>query len=208
MSDNQITLIPFYDQELVAVEKDGQKYVALKPICENIGLSWSGQYERIQEDSVLSTCIRVIRIQLPNDIQSREVSFLPIEYLNGWLFGIDDKRVREEIRPKVILYKKECYRILASYFIKGYSIDEKRLENDEEVREKLIKELQEIRYKNQQQYRTKIQDSISLICFDCREYKEKDPKKLGQIFATIQDMFHIASSGKTSAQLVLENADS
>lgn len=76
MSKNPITIIPFYNQELVAVDKDGQKYVALKPICENIGIDWSGQRQRIMEDSVLKTCMVVIPIQLPNDTQRREVSFL------------------------------------------------------------------------------------------------------------------------------------
>ena len=109
---------------------------------------------------------------------------------------------------KATQFRRWATGILKNYLVAGYSINKNRLENDEQAREKLIKELQEMRYRNQTQYRQKVLDSISKICFDYEEYKKRDSRKLGQIFATIQDMFHIASSGKTSAQLVLENADS
>ncbi|OPC86634.1 hypothetical protein BTV54_06205 [Pasteurella multocida subsp. multocida] len=44
---------------------------------------------------------------------------LPIDYLNGWLFGIDVKRVKPEIRDLLITYKKECYKALSDYWMKG-----------------------------------------------------------------------------------------
>ncbi|WP_336368925.1 phage antirepressor N-terminal domain-containing protein, partial [Avibacterium paragallinarum] len=44
---------------------------------------------------------------------------LPIQYLNGWLFGIDVKRVKPEIRETLITYKRECYQALFDYWNKG-----------------------------------------------------------------------------------------
>ena len=54
-----------------------------------------------------------------NDGKEYQMLCLPIEYLNGWLFGIDVKRVKPEIRDLLITYKKECYKALADYWMKG-----------------------------------------------------------------------------------------
>lgn len=37
---------------------------------------------------------------------------IPIEYLNGWLFGISANRVNPEIRDRLITYQRDCYRVL------------------------------------------------------------------------------------------------
>jgi hypothetical protein len=42
---------------------------------------------------------------------------LPINYLNGWLFGINASRVKEEVRERLIQYQLECYQILADAFL-------------------------------------------------------------------------------------------
>jgi hypothetical protein len=43
---------------------------------------------------------------------------LPLDYLNGWLFGVNAARVNPEIRERLIRYQKECYRVLARAFVK------------------------------------------------------------------------------------------
>ncbi len=114
----QISTIQFHNQSLVTFEQDGIYYTAMKPICENIGLAWHSQYERLQRDEVLSSIILMIRI-VAEDGKNREMVCLPIDYLNGWLFGIDVKRVKPEIRDLLITYKKECYKALSDYWMKG-----------------------------------------------------------------------------------------
>lgn len=53
---NQISTqtISFNNQSLITVEQNGNHYVAMKPICENIGLAWEPQVLRIKRDEVLS----------------------------------------------------------------------------------------------------------------------------------------------------------
>ena len=54
---NQISTqtISFNNQSLIGtVEQNGNHYVAIKPICENIGLAWEPQELRIKRDEVLS----------------------------------------------------------------------------------------------------------------------------------------------------------
>ena len=51
------------------------------------------------------------------DGKVRKMVMLPIEYLNGWLFGVDANRVNAESKDKVIEYQKECFRVLANHFM-------------------------------------------------------------------------------------------
>lgn len=119
---NQIQTVNFHNQSLITLQKDGIAYVAMKPICENIGLSWNAQFERLQRDEVLNSTIRMMRT-VGNDGKSREMLCLPIQYLNGWLFGVDVSRVKAEIKDKIITYKKECYQVLHDYWNKGVAIN-------------------------------------------------------------------------------------
>jgi hypothetical protein len=36
-----------------------------------------------------------------------------LEYLSGWLFRIEARRVKSELKEKIIRYRRECYRVLA-----------------------------------------------------------------------------------------------
>lgn len=52
--------ISFNNQALITFEQNGTHYTAMKPICENIGLTWHAQYERIKRDEILSQGILII----------------------------------------------------------------------------------------------------------------------------------------------------
>ena len=117
---NQISTktISFNNQSLITVEQNGNHYVAMKPICENIGIQWESQYNRIRRDDVLNSVIFIMNMT-GSDRKNYQMICLPIEYLNGWLFGIDINRCKPEIRNTLIKYKKECYQALHDYWFNG-----------------------------------------------------------------------------------------
>lgn len=110
-----IQSIQFYNQEIQVLNYEGKPYVAMKPICENIGLSWSGQQDRIRRNEALKQGRRMIRV--PSEGGYQEVLCLPLGYLNGWLFGIEINRVKPEIRDVLRLYQLECYDVLYNHFL-------------------------------------------------------------------------------------------
>lgn len=61
----------FYEDEITAivVEEQGERsvYVPLRPICEYLGLDWSGQLQRINRDPVLSESLMSVGVT-PTDI--------------------------------------------------------------------------------------------------------------------------------------------
>jgi hypothetical protein len=115
--------VMFYEDILTAVlirpgeGEQPQVYVPVKPLADALGLSWPGQYERLQRDAVLSQETRSIRVTRMQD-QPRAMVCLPLDYVNGWLFGINAGRVKEEVRERLVRYQRECYRVLATAFVR------------------------------------------------------------------------------------------
>ncbi len=115
--------VAFYGDEIVAVRaKDGLVYVPMRPICDLLGVSWSSQQNRIGRDEVLSEAARSISVFVTNtqgQSQNRTMLCLPLDYVSGFLFGLNASRVKEDIRDKIIRYRKECYQVLAEAFYEG-----------------------------------------------------------------------------------------
>lgn len=118
---NNIQTIDFNGQPLITIEQDGIHYTAIKPIAENIGLDWRSQRQRVLRDDVLSSTVVMITT-VAEDGRNREMMCLPIEFLNGWLFGVDAKRVKPEIKAPLIQYKMQCYKVLHDYWHTGSAI--------------------------------------------------------------------------------------
>ncbi len=56
-------------------------------------------------------------MQAPSAGGVQDTLALPLSMLNGWLFGVDVNRVREEVRPRLIQYQRECFDVLARHFL-------------------------------------------------------------------------------------------
>ncbi len=116
MAQTSLVPVQFNGATLVTTLIDGVPYVALRPICESIGVDWKAQYSRIKRHPVLSTCVVVTTTQMPGDDQAREVFMLPLDKLNGWLFGVSVSRVKPELRGRLTVYQAECFDTLARHF--------------------------------------------------------------------------------------------
>lgn len=114
-------LVTFYEDELlvVIVTEDGQQqaYIPVINIVNSLGLNLAGQRQRIQRDPVLAKMARIINIPRGNEPGNPATLCLPLDFLNGFLFGINASRVKPELRERLIRYQEECYRVLAAAFV-------------------------------------------------------------------------------------------
>lgn len=114
--------VEFYGDEVLAVRtKDGSVFIPVRPICDLLGVDWSTQRRRINRDPVLSEEMKSVSITATDSYRtiSREVLSLPLDYISGFLFGIDANRVKPELRERLIRYQRECYKVLAEAFQEG-----------------------------------------------------------------------------------------
>lgn len=119
MAASSLVPVQFHGATLVTTTIDGVPFVAIKPICESIGLDWKSQYARIKRHPVLSTCVVVTTMQISGDDQARDMFMLPLEKLNGWLFGVSVRRVKPELRERLTQYQSDCFDVLARHFGAG-----------------------------------------------------------------------------------------
>jgi len=95
----------------------------MRPLVDALGLQWTGAHQRIDRDPVLSEVamsVRVTHTDIEPGSRRPKTSYmlaLPLDYINGFLFGIQSSRVKPELREAVIRYQRECYRVLADAFL-------------------------------------------------------------------------------------------
>jgi hypothetical protein len=108
-------IVDFYGDAIVAGQTaDATIYVPLRPICEALGLDWSGQAQRIRRDEVLADAQVTVLVKTSGGDQ--RMLALPLDLLPGWLFGISTTRVKPELAPKIARYRRECFRVLWDAF--------------------------------------------------------------------------------------------
>lgn len=105
---------------ILGAEIDGKAMAALKPMCESVGIDYSNQLKKLRSKSwatvVLSTTVGA-------DGRSREMVMIDRRTIPMWLAGIDENRVKEEIRPILVALQAEAADALDAYFHEGGAIN-------------------------------------------------------------------------------------
>ncbi len=50
---------------------------------------------------------------------AQATGMLPLDYISGFLFGINADRVKPDVRERLIQYQRECYKVLSEAFTEG-----------------------------------------------------------------------------------------
>lgn len=79
---NSLITVPFHQRSILVVERNGRRWVAMKPICDAIGVDWEGQRQRIKRDPILSSVACTIKAT-GADGKQYEMLFLDLYYLNA-----------------------------------------------------------------------------------------------------------------------------
>ena len=110
-----LATVDFHGDTLEAVkDKDGTIWVSIKRCCENLGLDRATQMLKLKKKDW------AVRGQKPltgPDGKIYEVDVIDLTTLPGWLFSIDSRRVKPEIKDKLVKYQRECAKVLADHFL-------------------------------------------------------------------------------------------
>ncbi|HCD2195627.1 TPA: phage antirepressor N-terminal domain-containing protein [Escherichia coli] len=116
--------VPFNGQQIITAMAAGVAYVVMKPIVENLGMSWSTQQTKLMKQISKFNCVHMNMVAA--DGKLRKLLCLPSKKLNGWLFSINPEKVRADIRDKLIQYQEECFSVLHDYWTKGYVVNPRK----------------------------------------------------------------------------------
>ena len=153
-------LVPFYGDELVAVQQeDGTICILFGRLCENLGLDRRGQVRRTQRHSVLDKGLLALEVQTaggPQTLQCLKLSLLPL-----WLSGVQARRVKPELQEKLVRYQEEAADVLWQAFKPQILAADTAVVSVDDSQ--AVQQLQQIELQRQQQALTQRMDGAARV---------------------------------------------
>jgi hypothetical protein len=103
--------IPYKDSTLVTWlnEQDGKTWIALKPLCERLGIQSARQEQKVQDDPRFN-CTHMYAVA--EDGKQREMVALQVEQVYGWLYTINPNKVSPESYQEILDFQKYCTQVI------------------------------------------------------------------------------------------------
>lgn len=112
---NELIQVPFHGDVIEATQDEqGEVWVSLRRVCESLGLDPTGQVQRLKRQPWANTCMMHV---LDSAGRNFEQTGIHLRSLPMWLATVEAKRVREEVRPKLILFQSELAEVVADYVL-------------------------------------------------------------------------------------------
>lgn len=115
MKAQQLLTVYFQSQQLILIDWLNTPYVAMRPIVEGMGLTWSPQRAKLQDQKDRFTVTKIVTVG--RDEKQREMTCIPLTKLFGWLMTISSNKVKPELKDKVITYQNHCDEVLSMYWL-------------------------------------------------------------------------------------------
>ncbi len=101
--------LEFNGKKISIINQDGIWYIAIRPICEALGIDYKRQAKNILDDEILGQ-LSSVQTTVAADGKLRKMTCLPEKYIYGWLFSIRSES--EDLKA----YKLKCYEVLFDHF--------------------------------------------------------------------------------------------
>ena len=131
-------VIKIKEREIECPVQNEQRYVAIKPVCEILGISSSGQLQSIQTNPLYSSVNKSI-LSTGADGKQYQMLCLPLKRFFMWLGSINPNKVKENAREKVLTYQELICDILYEKFVEEPEFYKMKNEQKEKLREQLLK---------------------------------------------------------------------
>jgi hypothetical protein len=141
--NNQLQPITFHEDTIFIVDHEGQPFVPVRPICENMGIDWKTQYRKIMAKPERFS-VGLVPTQMPGDDQQREVVCIHLKKLPAWLYSISPDSVAPHLKEKIEIYQNECDEVLWNYWTKGVGLPDRKLAGKRLIEDDRLIELLEI----------------------------------------------------------------
>lgn len=101
--------LEFNGKTLMFLAVDGQYWIALKPICEALGVEYTRTFKNAKANPIYGQLLAV-QPMVGADGKARKMVSLPEKRIYGWLMGIQSNA------PGLVEYQTKCHDILFDYF--------------------------------------------------------------------------------------------
>ncbi|MCO5268503.1 MAG: phage antirepressor N-terminal domain-containing protein [Brumimicrobium sp.] len=101
--------LQFNGRTIWFTNKDGENWIAIKPICEALGVNYVGQYKKLTEDKFYTDALYKTTMRDSKN-RKQEMVCISEKSVYGWIASINSPN--EEFWQ----YKRTCYDILYQHF--------------------------------------------------------------------------------------------
>ena len=123
MKTTNVAIINGISLQVVADERE--QLVAVKPVCEILGVAYQSQQAKLKEHPIFGSVI-TLSVTTGADGKTYEMVCLPLRYFPSWLFSINPNNVKEEVRENLMEYQKKCNDVLYDYFFSRVDFSRKK----------------------------------------------------------------------------------
>ncbi len=152
--------------------------------------------EELEENSTVRK-IRTVQDEGGRDVE-REVNFYNLDAIIAVGYRVNSKQATH--------FRRWATGVLRNYIIKGFAIDDDLLKNGTRLGKDYFDELLE-RVRSIRASERRIYLKITDIFSECSIDYDSNSKITKTFFATVQNKFHYAITGKTGAEIVYSEAD-
>lgn len=115
---NAVVAFQFHGDEIMTFEVDGEPYVAMRRIVENLGMAWGRQQTKLMEQETKFNCTLMCTVGA--DGKRRDMLSIPLAKLPLWLASINPNKVPDlQARAKIELYQERSAVALYEFWFKG-----------------------------------------------------------------------------------------
>ena len=79
------TIVAKINNVNIVVIENGEKRIAIKPICDALGIDADYQIQKIKNDEILGQLHETSRV-VASDGKTREMVTIPFKWIFGWMF--------------------------------------------------------------------------------------------------------------------------
>ncbi|MBE6441542.1 MAG: hypothetical protein E7022_04300, partial [Desulfovibrio desulfuricans] len=112
----ELSPVSFHGDTIFCIDYHGEPFTPMKPIVENMGMDWRAQATKLRANKERWG---VVIITTPSEGGEQETTCMPVRKLPAYLAGINPRKVKPELRPKIELYQAESDNVLWDYWTKG-----------------------------------------------------------------------------------------
>jgi hypothetical protein len=116
-----LVTVPFYGDNLVTCQWNGEPHVAMRRLVENLQMSWGHHSALLRDEADKFNCSEIRTVGA--DGKERSMLAIPLRKLPLWLACINPKKVRDHgKRARIEFYQEGCAVALHDYWTKGVAV--------------------------------------------------------------------------------------
>lgn len=161
MTDLVYADVPVAGTTIASFSIDGEVYIPLRNVCDNLGLDWSNERRRIKNDPILSQAV----VETTTALSSGQKQLcLPLRFFPGWIFKINLNLLADDVRPLIEAIQIEGYDALHDYWIGGAAINPRKAQIAMPTTTELIRLVDRIQTERQPELRAMFHAQLAHVC--------------------------------------------